>query len=545
MKGRLVILLIALLSAGSSRAQPDALDPASSAPSDSIIARLRQNHITAESSTTDLSVIRQNILDTLPGDSCVKQEVLAILTLERLTRDATAPWPSMDAFVAAELGNCPLRSLHLTYLIGNFMLSEGKLDEGLSHLRYVFSHTSSVQLKVDCLNNIGVALIYMGQLDEAVIAFEELGRYGQYLSPLNWNNIAVAFLDAGDWQRAARFILRGLSEEDLSQNTMQLLQFNLLQKHTMAGEIPEGKALLDQMNLETLLQDGSDFLIDAESKRRCGAILLNFSLASDDIELFRAHAGQIAQWFNLDSTKTSQLPVFLQMLLPPLRFEIQSQLNLGLDQLWWLAMETRARERLASKNEPRRLVGEGFVNEERSQEGTSGVGMWGVLGGLAGLGLGIGLGWRMRKRSKRATEGRLQTTGMNPENMKGNDGSSLHPKGALSFQHRLMRSIAHLPESDQSTLIDLFRDQQRTLTEERIEKLQLLAARFQLTSTEARLVELMVLGYNSKDIARRMDISNSYVYNLRTEVRTKCKVPHNINLQNWLNASLAQGKMGH
>ena len=540
MTARLAFLLLGSLVSGSSPAQPNALVPASTATSDSIIARLRQNHITAESSTEDLAVIRQSILDTLSGDPCAKQEVLAMLTLERLTRNAIATWPSMDAFVEEELGDCSLRSLHLAYLIGNFLLSEGKLEEGLNQLRHVLSRTTSVQLKVDCLNNIGVALIYMGKPDEAVLAFEELGQYGQYLRPLNWNNIAVAFLDAGDWQRAERFILRGLSEADLAQNTLLLLQFNLLQKHMIAGEIPEGRVLLDQMNLPTVLQNGPDFLTDAESKRRCGAILLDFLMASNDLDFFRAHAGQIAQWLSLDPDNMSQLPVSLQMLLPPLRFELQSQLQLGLDQLWWLAMETRTREGLASKNAPNGQGEEEGIEEEQSPGGRGGVWIWGALGGLAGLGLGIGLGWGIRKHRNRTTEDHLQNKEMNIENMQKNGDSMLQPKGALSFQHRLMRSIAHLPESDQSALIDLFQAQQKTLTREKIEKLQLLADRFQLTPSEERLVEFMVLGYNSKDIARRMDISNSYVYNLRTEVRTKFKVPHKIKLQDWINASLAQ-----
>lgn len=64
--------------------------------------------------------------------------------------------------------------------------------------------------------------------------------------------------------------------------------------------------------------------------------------------------------------------------------------------------------------------------------------------------------------------------------------------------------------------------------------LQKVHPELELTSIEEEVLHLLASGRNSKDIARAMDLSVSYVYNIRGRLRRKLEVPDGVDFDDWI-----------
>jgi LPXTG-motif cell wall-anchored protein len=64
--------------------------------------------------------------------------------------------------------------------------------------------------------------------------------------------------------------------------------------------------------------------------------------------------------------------------------------------------------------------------------------------------------------------------------------------------------------------------------------LQKVHPELELTSIEEEVLHLLASGRSSKDIARTMDLSVSYVYNIRGRLRKKLDVPDGVDFDDWI-----------
>lgn len=413
------------------------------------------------------------------------EEIKSIITHVRLGEIYGAECPknrSIKALDLLELHDCDTMNSEWMLLLGNWAYSRAMHELSLGSFELALSQSYSSKDSSESLNGICSNLFMMGDYLNAEACLHQLTReYSDNLNVYTLYNVACGLIEKNQFKEAEEILssIRLL----LPKGSMHIRSFDVTR---LTGAVKSGdKLLADSLYLQ---------------------IKLNPDLRQQDywevraISLYLLQFDMLAEWMNLQNSMESILNRTIKTELDSISFA-QSNPARILYSKWRAEDLTDIVSSWKVAHNSVTLLNEGFQGiplkeSDRIQHHPVHSRLaWilGLIGFLAGLLIGAyWIKWR-------------------------------------SWKWARSKSTEETPPSAQAQSV--------ILSSERFLKFQSITAQLpgisRLTAKEKTTLCLLLMDLNSKEIAITLDISESYVYNLRSALRTKLKIEDGYQIGEW------------
>ena len=456
---------------------------------------------------------------------CGSLEVWAYFQLLSCAQHPDSTMPDAATFEAKWFQQCEPQGYMFPYLLASVEFLQGNYAAAIMRVDAVLEGELPQQVRAEALNIKGVAQMFSNLPEGARSTFDDLAGYGDFLSPQNWNNIAVMFLDHGDVERAQQFIQKGLGHPALGEQDRALLQFNQLLSFTLAEDSSAGSALINASALDTVLQAHESFFLGEENQRRCAEILLDWYLYTDDFDSFEDHEALLKEAWWPSGQAEFDRPIAYHLLLAQDSI-LGMEWGLSTVQRWKLAQAFEEYGVAQFHPTPRVIVAD---SKAKSLTRSSRLG-WSLV-----IVLAAACAFLLRKS---------RSLGAQLKNPAG-DNNFLHPgvkppsdppamPTFQTIQSELFAQISDLPDHRQAEIVGTFRRLRSTLWQNKLQDLEMVVDQFGLSGTETRVLELIVAGNSARDIARMLSMSDSYIYNVRARLRERFQIERGVSLEQWV-----------
>lgn len=444
------------------------------------------------------------IADSLAGleGNCEEQVAERVMRMNGWTLGATPPtWEALAALPDACI-DVPCARYH--FLLGALHYQAQNWEQAIAGFRTATHLTTDSTFLSEALNNLSAAFTQQGEWPDSVfIAMEQALRFASSKqSPYILNNLAALQIKQKQWERAKQFIDRiPLSDSTVLPN----LRFNAQLNH-LAIAIRTGR-----MELARSLVRALDTLAVTAGNECTHARLVSkyYLLAQDYTGYLRNYEAMQEVVSDCDATPWQTEGLLYQpwrvqrvpqdSLMRPVSHEVWAALCWSESQL--IASEMDFLESVQLQPEP-------VAPPEMADTEPENNVWWPLAATGAMLALTVALVMLKRKQDtdkalsrKRLRQGLRELRDLGPNddlleaiNRLESEWLLQGPGAALQKDH---------PELD-------------------------------LTSIEEEVLHLLASGRNSKDIARTMDLSVSYVYNIRGRLRKKLDVPDGVDFDDWI-----------
>ena len=329
--------------------------------------------------------------------------------------------------------------------------------------------------------------------DSVMWHLEAALRWGP-TSPYLLNNIAAAYLDDQQGDRALPFIQRALAQEGLPENLAFNLNLNRLNACQMTGNTTEAAAVYDSLK---------HMEITAGNRIAYVRVLADYLLASNRYDEYCAVHDTLTGLLGGEPLADGAI----QWLFQPGRSLLGDTLRGPITPTQWATIRWASEQPLPPTTEPEPQEAAAAPEEPASP-------LFPIIAGVLLLLAGVGLGripWK--NRGKPAESGNVK-----------------HPVIA-----ELMRQVK--AQDDDEAIIRNLQKLDGLWQLKHQSTYRTIQPAEALSMVEDQVLELIAGGRTSKEIAQVLDLSVSYVYNVRARLRKKLNVPDELLLEQWIHES--------
>jgi DNA-binding CsgD family transcriptional regulator/tetratricopeptide (TPR) repeat protein len=332
-----------------------------------------------------------------------------------------------------------------------------------------------------------------GQRDSVIWHLEAALRWGP-TSPYLLNNIAGAYLDELQGDRALPFILRALDQDELPENLAFNLTLNLLNAYRITGQMEEAAEVYDSLKRME---------ITAGNRIPFVRSLAEYLLASNRYDEYRAVHDELTDLLAGEPLTEGAI----QWLFQPGRALLGDTLISPLSKAQWATIRWACQQPPppAAQSEPLQDAPAPEAPTSRAFPIIASILLF-----LAGVGMGR---ISLTKRSKPAATSNVKHPII---------AELLSQIEAQEDEEAIVRNLHKLDGLWQVKHKSTYRTIQPTEG---------------LSMIEDQVLELIASGRTSKEIAQVLDLSVSYVYNVRARLRKKLNVPDELLLEQWIHES--------
>ncbi len=456
-------------------------------------------------SSGDFLRIADSLAARAPG-SCTDQYVEQVMRLNGWVLDAddlpqdwlaqTQPQPECEDACARH-----------AFLQGALHYRVQAWDQAVNAFKKAASLPSDSTFKHEALNNLSAAFDKRGDpADSVYFALEQALRYAnKRQSPYILNNLAALEISRKNWKRAQQFIDRILTESgQLEVNLLFNVNLNHLSIALESRNLGLARNLM--LGLDTLeVTPGND----------CTYIRLisRYYLLENDLPGFREMYPTLqSRAFNCEVSDEGWQ--FERLLYQPLRSEVSRNdtLNEAVSHEAWSIirwLQDHERISLPAPLPVKAEMGPTVKSTERPSPA-----WWMVLAAVA-IAFG-GWFWQRKRAQTKKEEAYLVTR-------------KRIRKGLNEIRERLQTSHS---AADLMQAID--RLEAEWLEQPASSTIQRAQPELDMSPIEEEVLHLLAHGRSSKEIAQILDLSVSYVYNIRGRLRKKLEVPDGVDFDDWI-----------
>lgn len=412
------------------------------------------------------------------------------------------PPADWEALVTPRAG-CDVPCARHRFLAGALHYQAQNWEQAILAFRQAFELSQDSTFRSEALNNLSATYSQRGGTPDSVfIALERALRYANAKqSPYILNNLAALQIQQKQWERAKQFIDRiPMNAPNLPPNLLFNAQLNHLAIAIRTGKLDLAHGLIDA--LDTLeVTPGNHctharlvskyYLLSADYEAfamRYPALQAVVAACDSDQHIWQTEGLLYQPWRKRMAARDSSLE--------PVSREVWAALCWAEKQLLATEMDHLESVRLAADKEV-----------DAAPPAPSLTWLWAFAGAL-----GVGAGcWLLRKKG----------TDMEPRAV-----TRKHLRNGLNELRELNPPPA-LKDAIDRLELEWF-DQEATVA------LQQSNPELDLSPVEQEVLHMLASGRNSKDIARTMDLSVSYVYNIRGRLRKKLDVPDGVDFDDWI-----------
>ncbi len=436
----------------------------------------------------------------LAGDSmrarindCSAQLLGSNLLLRGWSMNPNSTPPNWRAQIALPEG-CPTESARFHYQYAVMEYLEESWTQAAHHFNKARKLSSDSLFTQECHTSLAACYDKMTERRDSVLWHLEAALRldpGPTTSPYLLNNIAGVYLDDLNGERALPFIQRALVQEDLPENLAFNLNMNLLNAQHLMGNMTEAAAVYESLKHRE---------VTAGNRLIYVRLLAKYLLASDNYaeycSMFPRLQGMLA-----GDTLTSGVAQW--MFQPGRRLLNGDTLMEPIEPSLWAAIRWAAEQPIP----PQMPVPQPPIQSEPLNPQVPALVALGLMGFIAGR-------WSNRLRRPKPTNARAEHPIIS-ELIDQIDGDAA-PEAMKKNLHKL-------------DALWRLKHQETYRTIQPVEGA--------LTKVEDQVLELIASGRTSKQIAQVLDLSVSYVYNVRTRLRKKLNVPDELQLEQWIHES--------
>lgn len=415
-----------------------------------------------------------------------------------------APPPQWEAQAALPEVCAAVRCARYQFLLGALHYQDQNWEQAVTGFRTAARLTTDSTFLSEALNNLSAAFSRQGDFPDSVfIAMEQALRFASPAqSPYILNNLAALQIEQKQWERAKQFIDRiRLSDPNIRPNLRFNAQLNHLAIAIRTGRLELARGLVEA--LDTLPVTAGNECTHAR------LVSKYYLLAQDYSGYLRTYKAmqEVVNSCEVTPWQTEGLlyqPWRMQRaaedsLMRPVGQEVWAALCWAEGQL--IASEMDFVDSVQLRRAPVETIQETASQPQRSWG-------WAAAAGLALLAAAGALA--LLKRRQDAAK-------------------------ALS-RRRLRQGLKELRDlgKDDAFIEAIDRLEAEWLDQGTAATLQKVHPELELTSIEEEVLHLLASGRGSKDIARTMDLSVSYVYNIRGRLRKKLDVPDGVDFDDWI-----------
>ena len=329
------------------------------------------------------------------------------------------------------------------------------------------------------------------QRDSVMWHLEAALRWGP-TSPYLLNNIAGAYLDDQQGERALPFIQQALAQDELPQNLAFNLTLNLLNAYQLTGQMTQAANVYDSVR---------QLQITAGNRIVYVRSLAEYLLASNRYDEYCAVHDELADLLDGEALTEGAI----QWLFQPGRSLLGDTLTGPLSMAQWATIRWASQQPDPPATAP--------LDEAPALEDASSP-LYPLVAATLLLLAGVGIGrMSLKKRSKSAATGNVKHPVI---------AELLSQIKAREDDDAIIQNLHKLDGLWQLKHQSTYRTIQPTEA---------------LSMVEDQVLELIASGRTSKEIAQVLDLSVSYVYNVRARLRKKLNVPDEKLLEQWIHES--------
>lgn len=416
--------------------------------------------------------------------------------------DTPADWETLAALPDACID---VPCARYEFLLGALHYQAQNWEQAVTRFRTATRLTTDSTFLSEALNNLSAAFSQQGESPDSVfIAMEQALRFANAeQSPYILNNLAALQIEQKQWERARQFIERiRLTDPTIRSNLRFNAQLNHLAIALRTGRLELARDLVAA--LDTLP-------VTAGNECTHARLVSKYYLLAQD------YPGYLRSYETMQEVVTDCNATPWQtegLLFQPWRVQRarQDSMRQPVRRDVWAVLCWAESQLIASEMDftgsiqlPTEPVEESQVATAANTGRSPG---WPLLAGLAVL--AAVLGGALLKRRRTADQG-------------------------LS-RKRLRQGLKELRDlgTSDALLEAIDRLEAEWLQQGTAATLQKAHPTLDLTSIEEEVLHLLASGRNSKDIARIMDLSVSYVYNIRGRLRKKLDVPDGVDFDDWI-----------
>lgn len=389
---------------------------------------------------------------------------------------------------------CPTESARFHYQYAVMEYLEESWTQAAHHFNKARNLSSDSLFTQECHTSLAACYDKMTERRDSVLWHLEAAlRWDPRptTSPYLLNNIAGAYLDDLNGERALPFIERALVQEDLPENLAFNLNMNLLNAQYLMGNMNEAAAVYESLKHRDVTAGNRLIYV-----RLLAKYLLACDHYSEYCSMFPRLQGLLA-----DDTLTSGV---VQWMFQPGRGLLSGDtVREPIDPSLWAAIRWASEQPIPTR-EP--APPQPIQSEPTTPQVPAFVAL-GLMGFIAGR-------WSNRLRRPKPTNARAEHPIIS-ELIDQIDGDA-EPEAMKENLHKL-DALWRLKHQETYRSIQ--------------------PAEAALTKVEDQVLELIASGRSSKQIAQVLDLSVSYVYNVRTRLRKKLNVPDELQLEQWIHES--------
>ena len=455
-------------------------------------------------SATDFQQLADSILELPSPSTCQREAASQVFQMNAwvlLPDELPENWEDQISLP----DSCQAISARYHILAGAMHYKSKDWPEAVQAFETAISLARDSVFLTEAYNNLSATLEKIaGREDQVIEAIEMALRYAnQSQSPFLLNNIVALNIQRGNWARANQFSQRFLIDLSTLPNN---LQFNIYLNR-----------LILALRLEQT-EDASELFnqlvgLDVTPGNECtfARIASKHLLIADAYERYRDMYGQLAKWIQL-CPEASESVQTEGLLFQPWREAFQSTdtAQTPVSREAWQRLRRTQLHLLFDELDHSDSYG-GLISA-RPEEASSESSPWRWLAEGAGLLLILvlmGLLFKQRRNSEHLTRKRLRS-GL---------GRLKELVGSTQSDPALLREIERLESEwlgkSVRPLLDRFKD-------------------VEFTPIEVEILRMLANGRTSKEIAILLDVSLSYVYNIRTGLRKKFQLSESEDLDAWI-----------
>lgn len=445
------------------------------------------------------------IADSLAQHGSTCEDVVAERVMRMNGWTFSAAPPEWEAQVALPAHCSQLRCARYHFLLGALHYQGQNWEQAIRGFRLASTLSQDSTFLSEALNNLSAAFSQQGQYPDSVfLAMERALRFANPAqSPYILNNLAALQIEQKQWERAKQFIDRiPLASPEVRPNLRFNVQLNHLAIAIRTGRLDLARGLVEA--LDTLEVTAGNACTHAR-------LVSKYFLLADDYE---GYALQYASKQSVVATCEATPWQTEGLLYQPWRKRrvAADSVEQPVCREVWAALSWSENQLLAFEMD--------HVDDVRLEAPTAesvppmddppAPWHWRWIGGIFGLGAGVAavafLRWKRRQDEHKA----------------------------LSIK-RLRQGLKELRElgAGSAVLEAIDRLESEWLNPGAKESLQRMHPELELSAIEEEVLHMLAHGRSSKEIAQILDISVSYVYNIRGRLRKKLGVQDGEDFDNW------------
>lgn len=451
----------------------------------------------------DFSRIRDSLNRISPNNSCNFELADACMAMSQFIRTGYELTPERIAdFDVSD--SCLNLSARYHFQIGALQYSLKNWQHAIDEFETAVALPGDSGFKADTHNNLSACHDKIQPLSDSVLHHLEAAiRYtDSSQSPYILNNLAALSLKRMEWDRADGFVQKALTYPNLSLNVKFNLHLNALTIALHKGNWNEAKLSFDELQV-----------LPVTAGNECDFVRLSASyllLCSEYVEYKRNYVWLQNQINKCTESQLNELRSE-SLLFQPFRSSVDAADSLTTpltEREWALLKWTYKRnsgqpQEVAKTSTPDPITPIRSRSEAFQEWGLWLVSFWGLISGF--------ILFRRRKNLAKSVNKRLMQ------------------RQLRQFRKKLNKGMT--PEEIHVELDGWERD---WLDPTHISRHLSNPHLHELTTLEEQVLEMLATGRSSKEIAQILEISSSYVYNLRTTIRKKLQVPDHLRLDQWI-----------